>query len=119
MTKSSMALLLAACLLSLTGSPASADQDMTVTAPSPYVERVPYSAIDLGSDRGVRDLRHRVRSAAHRVCAPAAETFTATYNEVSCFSPTFRDALAQVDDAVARQRGGERIAMSSVTVRAR
>ena len=120
MTRTPKAILLAAGLLAFAGGSAWAEKGVTVTAPSPFTERVPYAPADLASDAGIRDLRQRVRSAAHRVCVPADAWFMATYyDEARCYDPTVRDALAQVDRAVERQRSGAGLAMNAVTVRAR
>ena len=119
MTTSSTALLFAVGMLSLAGAPVRAERQMTVTARSPYVERVPYTPANLSSDEGVRDLRRRVRFAADRVCAPDAKTFLQTYNQLHCYKTTVEDAFLQVDDAIARYRGGQQIALNNVTVRAR
>ena len=119
MTKSSMALLFAADMLSVAGGSARAGQQMTVTAKSPHVERVSYFPANLANEQGVRDLRRRVRLAAYRVCAPDAPTLLETYNEQHCIKTTAEDAFIQVDDAIARQRSGQQVAMNSVSVRAR
>lgn len=119
MTTSSTALLFAVGMLSLAGNPVRAERQMTVTAASPYVERVPYTPANLSSDQGVRDLQRRVRFAADRVCAPDAQTFLHTYNRLHCYNSAVRDAFLQIDDAIARYRGGQEIALNNVTVRAR
>jgi len=119
MTTSSTALLFAVGMLSLAGTPVRAERQMTVTARSPYVERVPYTPTNLSSDQGVRDLQRRVRFAADRVCAPDAHTFLLTYNQTHCYNSAVRNAFLQIDDAVARYRSGQQIALNDVTVRAR
>lgn len=119
MTKSSTALLFAAGMLSLAGAPARAERQMTVTAKSPYVERVAYTPGNLSSEQGVRDLRRRVRVAADHVCAPDAQTFLETYNQLHCYKSAVEDAYLQVDNAIARYRGGQQIVLNNVTVRAR
>jgi UrcA family protein len=88
----------------VTVQPSHAREDMTVTAPV-HSERVPYQFSELASEQGIRGLQSRVRQAAHHVCEPDDEMF-ATYSELSCFSPTFRDGLAQIDRAVALARSG-------------
>ncbi len=100
------------------GTAAQADNGTTVIASSPYVERVSYQPADLASAAGIRDLRRRVRSAAHRVCQPGEDTFMPTYNAISCTSPTLKDAFAQIDRAVARG-GAPSLAAASIAVRAR
>jgi UrcA family protein len=119
MTTSSTALLFAVGMLSLAGTPVRAERQMTVTARSPHVERVAYTPANLASDQGVRDLQRRVRFAADRVCAPDAQTFLQTYNQLHCYNSAVRDAFLQIDDAIALYRGGRQIALNNVTVRAR
>ena len=119
MTKSSKAMLIASGLFAIAGGSASAEKTVTVTAQSPTTERVPYTVADLAGDRAIRNLQRRVRSAAHRVCAPDEDTFMPTYIELRCYGPTVEDALAQVERAVERQHSGAALAMSSVIVTAR
>lgn len=119
MTKSSTALLCAVGMLSLVGVPVRAERQMTVTASSPHVERVAYTPSNLSSEQGIRDLRRRVRFAADHVCAPDAQTFLENYNQLHCYKSAVQDAFLQVDDAIARYRRGQQIALNNVTVRAR
>ena len=110
--------LTAALLFASTGF-AFAEDATTVIGTSSFVEHVPYRVADLATDSGVRDLRSRVRQAARRLCAPAEDTFFATFSEVNCTSPTLRDAFAQVDSAVTHWRSGALASAGNITVRVR
>lgn len=94
----------AGLLIASTGIAYADGEPTVVTPPSPYVEHVPYNSSDLTSEQGVKELRSRVRRAAHRVCEPDDNTFMATYSHMQCYNPTLKDAFAQVDVAVSRAR---------------
>lgn len=92
----------AGLLIASTGVAYANGEPTVVTPPSPYVEHVSYKQSDLTSEQGIKDLRSRVRRAAHRVCGPDEDTFMATFSHLRCYTPTLRDAFAQVDVAVSR-----------------
>ena len=95
-----------------------AEDVTTVTGQAPPVEQVLYQPAELASEAGVRSLRTRVRLASRRVCAPDKYTNMANYRELHCYSPTVKHALAQIDRAVAQNRGrGDSLAgVASITV---
>jgi UrcA family protein len=108
-----------AALLFTTAGLAHADDVTTVTGTAPRVEQVRYQTSELASDAGVRGLRSRVRLASYRVCAPEERTNMANYSELFCFSPTVRNAMAQVDRAIAQTRAAAGSAgAASIAVRA-
>ena len=109
----------AGLLIASTGIAYADDQPTVVTPPSPYVEHVPYKQADLTTEAGVKDLRSRVRRAAHRVCEPDDSTFYATYNHMRCYTPTIRDAFAQVDSAVSRARDTNLASASRISIQVR
>jgi UrcA family protein len=119
MTKSPTTMLLMAGLLAVTGGSASAEKAVTIIGEAPDTERVQYSAADLANDQAIRGLQRRVRSAAHRVCAPSEDTFMPTYIELRCYGPTAEDALAQVDRAVELSRSKQLVLSGSIAIRAR
>jgi UrcA family protein len=102
----------------LAGSGLAHAEDATTVVGSPRVTRVPYQPSDLATDQGVRELRSRVRNAAFELCQPSQDTWV-TYNQLNCLAPTLRDAIAQVDSAVAHQRSGEQASAGSISVLAR
>jgi UrcA family protein len=104
----------------LAGSGIAHAEDATTVVASPLVAHVPYQPSDLATAHGVRELRGRVRNAAHELCQPSDETFIATFNEMNCLRPTLRDAFAQVDSAAARwQSDAQASAAGSIAVRVR
>ena len=109
--------LIAAGLLAGSGL-AHAEEATTVVGPSPLVERVPYQPSELATDSGIHDLRMRVFRAAVRVCE-TPETFMGPLSSTFCVDPVRRDALAQVDSAVARRRSGAQANAGSILVRVR
>ena len=112
-------IMLTGLLLAIAG-PVHADESTTVTAPSRYVERVPYQASALANDEGVRDLRSRVRHAVHNVCQPSKEgVLWRSTDELNCFHLTFSDSQAQVDRVVAQARQGGIARAASIAVSAR
>jgi UrcA family protein len=108
----------ASLLIASTGA-AYASEEPTVVTGSPYVEHVTYTQSDLTTDKGVKDLRSRVRHAAHHVCATDDNAFHATNGEWSCYNPTLKDAFAQVDEAVARARSGNLASASGISMKTR
>lgn len=62
--------LLASAFL-MVASAASANATITIVANDPPTARVTYGDLDLRSPSGVRNLQHRIRSAAQRVCTEA------------------------------------------------
>jgi UrcA family protein len=98
---------------------AQAQGPTTVVGDSPYVERVAYQPSDLASGSGIRDLRSRVRSAAHRVCDLGHDSATAEYRERTCYQATLPEALAQIDQVAARIARGEMPKATRIVVAAR
>lgn len=106
--------------LAFAGTPARADNDLTVTTASPNTRFVSYAASDLASDRSVIQLKRRVHMAAREVCGPQPNAYTDAFGELRCFQVAFDDAMGQVDRAVARHRQGQVVAMgAAVVLRAR
>jgi UrcA family protein len=103
----------------LAGSGLAHAEDATTVVGSPLVAHVPYQPSDLVTAHGVRELRGRVRNAAHELCQPSEQSFMATFNALNCLRPTLRDAFAQVDSAVARSRSGQQANAGSISVLAR
>lgn len=105
--------------LLVTASNVGAQVPTTVIGPSPHTERVSYHPADLSNEAGIRHLRGRVRSAAHRVCDPGYFGQVADWLEASCYQATLPDAMAQVDRAVARLAQGEVSASPQIAIAAR
>ena len=110
---------LAGLLLLATAGLAHAHGPTTVVASSPDTERVTYEPSELASEGGIRDLRSRVRHAAHRVCMPRFDPGVFRYNEQQCFSATLIDAFAQIDRAVAGWARAEQPRAPRIVVAAR
>jgi UrcA family protein len=108
-----------AAVLFVSSGLAHAEEATTVVGSSAIVEHVPYQPSELATDQGVRKLRSRVHAAALEVCQPSEVAFSPTYNQINCLSPTLRDAIAQVDSAVAHSRSGEQASAGSISVRVR
>jgi UrcA family protein len=103
----------------LAGSGLAHAEDVTTVYASPSVARVSYRASDLATESGVRDLRLRVRRAAYHVCQPSDDAFRPISVELNCFRPTVRDALVQVDQAVARWQNSTQASADRITIWAR
>lgn len=110
--------LIAGVLLATSGA-AWAQGPTTVVGEAPNLERVAYQPADLASERGVSDLRSRVRRAAHRVCDLGSYSHTADYRERICYTATLPAALAQVDRAVTQWARGEAPSEPRIVVAAR
>ena len=103
----------------LAGTVAANAEDTPTVIVSPTVAYVHYQPSDLTTAQGVRDLRRRVNQTADRLCRPSEDTFLGTFNQLTCLSPTLRDALSQIDSAVARTRSGALASADRITIRVR
>jgi hypothetical protein len=60
-----------------------------------------------------------VRGAAHGVCEPGIDTWTAEYNQRRCYHATLSDAFAQVDRAIELAQSGTLASAARIVVAAR
>lgn len=83
---------------------------------------VSYTDLNLANDAGVDALRHRVASAAQRVCGDYDSRDARAFGEARrCQAIALNDAQPQMDQAITNAHGGPRLAdaAGSMTVRAR
>lgn len=67
--------------------------------------RVRYSDLDLADWRDAQELRYRVRSAAHDMCAQLADAYPVyQLNGTSCIRDAVRDGLVRADRAIKEAR---------------
>ena len=98
----------AAAMLALAAAPAAAQQ----AAPSQLV--ISYGDLDLSTERGVRTLDRRIRSAVGIACGPTSDADPAGTNDVrQCRTETLALARAQRDVAIAAATGETRIALAA------
>lgn len=66
---------------------------------------VRYDDLDLVSYQGARELRYRVRAAAHRVCGELADAFPVyQLNGTRCYRDALQNGLVRADEAIATAR---------------
>jgi len=107
--KTLLTLSLAAAALALSHSPASAQADGGAGR-----LLVSYADLDLSTERGVRILDRRLRSAAATACGPTSDADPAGKNDVrECRTETLAQARAQRDTAIAGLAGARPIQVAA------
>lgn len=97
----------AAAALAFAATPAAAQQ-----APSQLV--VSFADLDLSTERGVRTLDRRIRTAVETACGPTSDADPAGKNAVrECRTETLALARAQRDVAIAAVSGDTRLALAA------
>lgn len=104
------ALLLAAAIAPAHGQPAN-QRPVTITAPEPLTERVPYGDLSLAVKHDQRVLYRRVSVAVGNVC-PLLDEQGFAYDWQDCRDFAWRGAKPQIEQAIDLARSGMKMAMT-------